>query len=306
GELSVVRRTFGLKDKNIISGGTASQVLSPLDGGTREQGLMNNCLTQCHQTGGVLPSFANTNSSSGTSSNANGCEVCHVLSNRNQTYIGTDVTIPQNQSGHGMVHRLTTQIPYTQCNQCHNQGLHDAVNMKFTPRSDIQHVTDDWGQGKLEWKDRIKDYYLPGEVFARCEVSLDCIDCHTRQDVMGDGHQYLSEYDAVHIQCQDCHGNKEALPMTKVVNDPKDLAFDEKITNPVFPELNLGQQIVVTRKGEELPFVRHQENNWYLVSRITGKSVTIPVVKGSPCQQNVNEQNADACHKCHSTSSGAN
>ncbi|HZW82111.1 MAG TPA: hypothetical protein VFF14_01640, partial [Candidatus Deferrimicrobium sp.] len=80
GELSVVRRTFGLKDKDITSGGTASQVPSPLDGGTREHGFVNNCLTQCHQMGGVLPSFANKSSSSGTSSNANGCEVCHVLS----------------------------------------------------------------------------------------------------------------------------------------------------------------------------------------------------------------------------------
>lgn len=69
----------------------------------------------------------------------------------------------------------------------------------------------------------------------------------------------------------------------------------------VFPSLRVGDKILVTQKGEDLPFLRlrHTGTNWVLFSRIDGKSFSIPMVQGSECRQNPNEQNADACHKCH-------
>lgn len=169
-------------------------------------------------------------------------------------------------------------------------------------RSDMTKVIGDWKTGDTNWLDRVKDYYLPGEIFAQCEVSLDCIDCHTRQDVMGDNQLHTSQYDAVHLQCQDCHGNKGSLPKTKQIVDPKDLAFEEQITNPKFPKLNVGDEILVTGKGEELPFIRHQGNDWVQSSRVTGKTFKIPLVYGSECQQSLLEQGADSCHKCHNRS----
>lgn len=51
-----------------------------------------------------------------------------------------DVTIPNSEVGHGLTHRLTTQIPYTQCNQCHNQGMPDLYAMQFEPRPDLVRV----------------------------------------------------------------------------------------------------------------------------------------------------------------------
>ncbi|MPN58742.1 hypothetical protein SDC9_206455 [bioreactor metagenome] len=140
---------------------------------------------------------------------------------------------------------------------------------------------------------------MPGELFAKCEISLDCIDCHTRQDVMGDGKLWTSQYDAVHIQCVDCHGTLNQQPLTKVVLDLNDPAFEEKITNPVFPELKMGDSIVMTQKGEAMPFIRQQGQEWILYSRINGESFRIPQVMSSQCKENPEEQNADSCHKCH-------
>ena len=34
---------------------------------------------------------------------------------------------------------------------------------------------------------------------------MDCIDCHTVMEVMGDGNYYLHEEDQVKVQCIDCH-----------------------------------------------------------------------------------------------------
>ena len=76
------------------------------------------CLSQCHQSGGniplPLPQKGNgQNNVADGKLQGNGCEVCHVLTNPTYTYIGDDTTMQVNNLNHGMVHRLTTQIPYT-------------------------------------------------------------------------------------------------------------------------------------------------------------------------------------------------
>ncbi|MFZ3372540.1 MAG: hypothetical protein WA131_05910, partial [Desulfitobacteriaceae bacterium] len=296
----------------LAKGRVASLYPNPLQGRPDENVFKQDCLSQCHQSGGNLPVptnnpqqrtvQSNENSVSNDKIQGNGCAACHVLTNPTHTYIGDDTTIKANNIDHGMLHRLTTQIPYTQCNQCHNQGNHDALNMGFTIRSDMAKVTRDWTAGDLTWTDRLSDYYLPGELFARCEVSLDCIDCHTRQDVMGDGEFYTSQHDAVHIQCFDCHGTKEKIPLTKKIENSNDLAYEEQITNPQFPALQIGDEILMTAKGEELPFLRHNGQNWIQSSRVTGKTFKIPLVFGSKCKQVLTEQGADFCHKCHDRS----
>lgn len=320
GELSVVRMMFGLdktKDVPELTKGQAAFLYpNPLQGRPNQNAFQQNCLNQCHQSGGNLPLAVPSNNphqgaaqSQDTSITkgtiqANGCEVCHVLTNSTHTYIGADTTIKTSDSdlGRGMVHNLTTQIPYTQCNQCHNQGNHDPLKMSFTVRADLPQVTSDWKAGDMTWLTRLRNYYLPGEVFARCEVSLDCIDCHTRQDVMGDNTLHTSQYDAVHLQCQDCHGTKEKLPQIKKIEDSNDLAFEEQITNPKFPTLKLGDEILITAKGEELPFLRYNSIDWILTSRVTGKTFKIPLVYGSKCLQSASEQGADSCHSCHNRS----
>jgi len=304
GELSVVRMMFGFDKTKDVPGLTKGQVAflypNPLKGGPNQGVFQQNCLSQCHQSGGNLPLAVPTTAKSNIQ--ANGCEVCHVLTNSTHTYIGADTTMKTSNLGRGMVHNLTTQIPYTQCNQCHNQGNHDPLKMSFAARADLFKITSDWKAGDTTWLNRLRDYYLPGEIFARCEVSLDCIDCHTRQDVMGDNLLHTSQYDAVHLQCQDCHGTKENLPRIKKIEDPNDLAFEEQITNQNFPALKLRDEISITAKGEELPFLRHIGRDWIQTSRVTGKTFKIPLVFGSKCKQVPNEQGADSCHKCHDRS----
>jgi len=42
------------------------------------------------------------------------------------------------------------------------------------------------------------------------EKGMDCIDCHTEQDVHGDGNMYAQMTDAIEIRCEDCHGGVDA------------------------------------------------------------------------------------------------
>ena len=41
---------------------------------------------------------------------------------------------------------------------------------------------------------------------------LDCIDCHTSRDIMGDGYAYRNMYLQGEIGCTDCHGTSTAPP----------------------------------------------------------------------------------------------
>ncbi|WP_407309646.1 hypothetical protein [Desulfosporosinus sp. SB140] len=295
GELSMIRYMHGL-DKSpkisIKSGEIASQVPSPFNGQPLEQKLLDNCLEVCHQSNGKLPEQA---------SSANGCESCHVLTGWNHTYQGQDVTV-KGTAGHGLTHRLTTQIPYTQCNQCHNQGMPNLYNTQFDPRPDLARVKTSSESSKETPSDRLKNVYQPGMVFTKCEVELDCIDCHTRQEVMGDGHFYATEYQSLKIQCYDCHGTKERRPLAWTVGTPDDLAFEEEQVNTNFPRMNTGDQILKTDKGEELPYIRQEAGGWVLTLKDTGKKYPIPLVYGSGCQQDPEAQSSNDCHKCHDVS----
>ncbi len=184
------------------------------------------------------------------------------------------------------IHRLTTDIPYSQCNTCHNRGNYDLRDMSFHPRSD-----DPTG--------RLQDYYQPIAQFSLCEWRLDCIDCHTRQEAMGDGNLYGSMKDSQTIQCRTCHGTLTELPLTRTITDPNDLALRLAFLNPVI-DLKVGDTILVTAKGEPLWNTRQLPDGTYeLFGKDTRQRFVFRPVKGSGCQQNPDQQESRYCHACH-------
>lgn len=325
GELSTTRRTFNIHPWEEIGemtqGTTAVALPHPLAEHPKEDPFKEGCLSNCHQAGGNLPTYGSNladedslsfnlpssleaSDQSSVSPKAEGCQTCHVLTDPSHTYQGQDVTIDSTKQGYGKTHQLTTQIPYTQCNQCHNQGKHDGVNMTFTPRKDLSDVVEAWKKGEETWEERLENYYLPGEIFTQCEVSLDCIDCHTRQDVMGDGTLYTSQAEAVHIQCQDCHGTTLSPPLTRPVTSGEDAVLKGQFTNEHFPDMKVGDLFVITKKEEDLPFLRLISGEWILRSKVTGEEFTVPLAYGTQCEQDPNKQSADDCHKCHNQYTG--
>ncbi|HZK83800.1 MAG TPA: hypothetical protein VFC58_03815 [Desulfosporosinus sp.] len=296
GELSMSRYMYGLDIPPRVlvkPGETAADLEAPFNHRVEEPKFQQNCLAACHLSGGDLL---------GQQVHANGCESCHVLSNAEHTYEGKDVTIPQSKSGYGISHRLTVQIPYTQCNQCHNQGNYKVDTMEFIPRPDLDRVKASPSSTKESLETRWKNVYSPGLVFTQCEVNLDCIDCHTRKEVMGDGERYVSEWDALKIQCRDCHGKVLDRPIEWKITDKSDMAWVEARINPVFPPLKMGDVILKTAKGEELAYVRLENGKWYNYRKMNGEKFEIPQVIDSKCRQEPDKQSSDDCHKCHDVS----
>lgn len=183
-------------------------------------------------------------------------------------------------------HTFTTAIPYTQCNTCHNRGNYDLSTMTFTERT---------GQPNQ----RIDDYYQPIGVFTRCEYSLDCVDCHTRVEAMGDGDIHANKKSIEYVRCKTCHGTPTELPLTETLTDPNDIAFRMARLNPVV-DLQLGDTIIVTKQGEPL-WNTHVllDGTYELIGKATQQYFTFRPVMGSGCTQNGQDQNSSYCHKCH-------
>ena len=244
-----------------------------------------NCLF-CHinaQPGGIVPPERNAAGMTPAAQpllgpqfdRLTGCAACHTPN--------VD-SFPQ-----GQIHKLTTDIPYTQCNTCHNRGNYDLETMTFLQRTDPPQPNN-----------RLQNYYQPIAQFTKCEYTLDCIDCHTRTEAMGDGDIYSNEADIQYIQCKTCHGTPTQLPLTKILTNPNDIAFRQAQLNPVV-DLELGDTVIVTDKGEPMWNTRVLPDGTYqLVGKATGQVFTFKPVMGSGCTQNGMDQSSAYCHTCHS------
>ena len=272
GAIAQVRYAFGAQpDLTARMGIYAIDGLAAFDPAAENspalQVFADNCLT-CHLSAKPMDGAAYNRWT--------GCSACHSPAPRND---GT------------LVHKLTTSIPYTQCNACHNRGNYSLADMQFHPRQDAP-------------TDRLHDYYQPIAEFTRCEYTLDCADCHTRQEVMGDGHVYSSKKEIQYVRCKTCHGTPEALPFTHTITDENDIALRLAFLNPVI-DLKGGDTILMTDKGEPLwnirvlPGAAGETTTYELFSKSTGDRFTFKPVMGTTCQQTPDEQQASSCHECH-------
>jgi hypothetical protein len=255
------------------SGITALAVFDPArETNPSVQAFGRNCLT-CHlsaqpvQTGGRYDHFT-------------GCSACHTpTQSAGLTSLDTSTAT--------QVHKLTTAMSYTQCDTCHNRGNYDLRSMTFQPRTDLP-------------TDRLHDYYQPIAQFTKCEYTLDCNDCHTRTEAMGDGNLYGSKKDIQYIKCKTCHGTLTELPQSRMLTDPDDLAFRLALLDPVV-DLKLGDTILVTEKNEPLWNTTVLPDGTYrLVGKAAGQVFAFKPVLGSGCTQDGIDQSSAYCHTCHS------
>jgi hypothetical protein len=201
GAIAQVRRSFGAQPDGTAHFGIYAiaddQVVSPkavpsldqFDPATTNdpqpvKDFYNHCLT-CHLTAEPVMQLYLYRST--------GCAACHVPYASDGLYRGGDPTIDKTQAGHTSAHQLTTKMPYTTCNTCHNRGNYSLKQMTFLPRPDLP------TSGSPLPEDRLRDYYQPIGQFTLCEWELDCIDCHTSTEAMGDGDLYSSKFDIQYI-----------------------------------------------------------------------------------------------------------
>jgi hypothetical protein len=224
-----------------------------------------------------------------------GCAACHVRYAVDGTYRGGDVTLPQGQPGHPVQHRMSAAIPFNTCDACHNRGNYDVASMSFAARTDLDARI---LAALPSSQRRLQEYYQPIGLFTRCEWELDCVDCHTANQVMGYGDIRGNIKDSQTTQCLTCHGTLNALPPVAQVTAADDPAVRQARVSGAY-EVRVGDWLAVTKNGEKLPNVRRVNDRFVLTMKVTGQQYTIPLVMGSSCQEKQDQQESAACHECH-------
>lgn len=258
-----------------------------------EQQFAQNCLTGgCHLTEPPTlvqaPYFYR----------ATGCAACHVLYNNDGLYSGADPTIARDQPGHPTTHQFTTAIPFSQCNHCHNRGNYSLRTMTFNPRPDLPPAGPPIAETMPAEGRRLVEYYQPIGQFTRCEWELDCIDCHTQSEVMGDGHFWPNQKEMQYIQCKTCHGALTEPPVTTQITDPDDQALRLARLNGHY-SLKVGDTVLLTERGEKFGSVQLRDGQLIQFSKVDGREHEVPLVTGSNCQQQPDKQESRYCHQCH-------
>ena len=300
GAITQVRRSFGAQADGVAHYGIYAiaddQVKSPKAVPSLDQfdptthadpqpvvNFYDNCLT-CHLT--VQPILQPYYYRS------TGCTACHTPYDSDGLYHGSDPTIDKTKTGYPAQHRLTTRIPYTQCDTCHNRGNYSLKQMAFLPRLDLP------TSGAPLPADRLRDYYQPIGQFTKCEWELDCIDCHTSTEAMGDGDLYSSKFDIQYIRCKTCHGTLTEPPQTATIIDPNDVELRRARLNGNY-SLQVGDTVLLTERGEKLGAIKVVDGRFIQTLKVTGTQYEIPLVKGSACQQKPDQQASKYCHECH-------
>ncbi len=289
GAIGLVRRTFGLQPDDKAHYGVAA--IEHLQAFTKNptdpapvQKFAENCLT-CHPRAEAIQAEYFYRST--------GCSSCHVLYANDGLYRGGDPTLPKNEAGHPIRHSITKAIPYTQCNHCHNRGNYDLRTMTFVRRDDLPPPP-----GLTTLGRRLQEYYQPVGEFTRCEWELDCVDCHTAQEVMGTGTIYNTRSEQQYIQCATCHGTLDAPPREATI--PITAPDGNDVLGQLLQVRPKAETVIATERGELLKHIRREGEKWYLTGKVAGIRYEVPLVIGSKCQQKPDQQASRYCHECHS------
>ncbi len=152
-----------------------------------------------------------------------GCASCHVPYSNEGLYEGNDKSISKKEGGHMLVHALQSSrkvkvkvhdvnysgIPVETCTTCHNRGKRIGVSYQGLMETEYEGTFDK--EGKEQPKLHTKRYMHLTEDIHYSKGML-CQDCHTTNDMHGDGFFRGANLGAVEIECQDCHGTTTKYP----------------------------------------------------------------------------------------------
>lgn len=151
-----------------------------------------------------------------------GCSSCHIPYSNEGYYEGGDKRTSKKQ-GHLLTHQIQSSrkvkvsvndinysgVPVETCSTCHNRGKRIGVSYQGLMETEYQSTFDEDGNGqpKLHTK-----RYLHMKEDIHYQKGMLCQDCHTSNDLHGDGFLGGANLAAVEIECQDCHGTTKKYP----------------------------------------------------------------------------------------------
>ena len=156
-----------------------------------------------------------------------GCGGCHIPYGNEGLYEGNGRHVPKildkKRGGHALVHSIQssrdapvragdvswTGIPVETCTTCHNRGKRIGVSYQGLMESAFGSPYTEGGGGQIALHTK---KYIVMSKDVHYKAGMLCQDCHTSNDVHGDGFLAGANLAAVEIECTDCHGTPKSYP----------------------------------------------------------------------------------------------
>ncbi|SFV68218.1 Cytochrome c family protein [hydrothermal vent metagenome] len=265
-----------------------------------------------------------------------GCASCHIPYSNEGFYEGNDSMIPHNKRGHLLTHQIQSSrkvkvnihgtkysgVPVETCTTCHNRGKRIGVSYQGLMETEYQSTFDSEGNGqpKLHTK-----RYLHLTEDIHYSKGMLCQDCHTSNDMHGDGFMTGANLGAVEIECQDCHGTTKKYPWELPLGYSDEFALKPKegkargttktlaeyLKKGTIPK-DRGDGFLLSARGNPLTnAVRH--GNKIMMHLASGKDIELTPLKKLKEDGNISKRGLVAmdkieahtnkleCYTCHAT-----
>lgn len=224
-------------------------------------------------------------------SRGGGCTACHLgYTEKAKVELSQymkDKTLPTQHPS------LTVKVEQRHCFGCHSRSARISTNYEG------------WHETLLNEKE-VKDWkkhrkLQDGRIFEKKHADihfkkgLQCIDCHTIRDLMGDGKSHLHQEDQVEIACSDCHfaGKANVIPYSDLDTDSKKVL---KLRKWKMEETSF----LITGKGKKayLNIYMKPSGKMVLKGKIDGKEHPLNPPK-PVCGKGVSGHKRLNCQSCH-------
>lgn len=207
-----------------------------------------------------------------------GCLACHL-----------DYEKGSKPNIHDKIHpKINLNVGNDKCFGCHSRSGRISTNYEGWSETLL---TKENVKGKTGYRQ-----LMDGRIFEKAPpdvhhtLGMQCIDCHTSQEIMGDHNKYKHQHEAVKIQCSDCH--KEGKhPLSK----PKWNYISVK--DYALRGYKNEKQHFISTKKDSIPLIHTRidnKGNAYLTSKLSSKEHLI----SNTCKRDAVHSNV-SCSMCH-------
>ena len=229
------------------------------------------------------------------SHHSSGCASCHFKYNEAGVYLGGDTQMQRKRS-YPETHAMVALPENTVCEGCHDrsgrialsyQGLYDGNNALVpTKYGEPGPVILSGVRNARHMKPDIHYFY-----------GMDCIDCHTQTELMGDGYAYENMYNQLEVSCETCHGDGKNLPVSAPRSRENEANLKTRAAyRSVIPE---HMEVVLTDKGRPMSNAVKDGGGYWLLRKRKVTPLLMKTVTDTP-EHNVKGHERMECVSCHS------